>query len=723
MRSGAHGRWHRHLPLVPVACVCLWNLWFLRATLVPVAYLDDSSMHEQMVRVATHALRSGNLPLTRWFPFLGLGSPQFLHYQSGGATLTALAGLVVGPDAAFRWSLYLLVALWPIAIFASARLWGLTPSVAAVAAVVSPFLSSSPGIGYEQKAYLWVGYGVWAQLWASWSLPFAWATTWRALDDRRWTVPAVLCIAATAALHFETGYLAFGAVLVLPWIAVGPLARRWGTAVLVLVGGLATTAWVIMPLVSQGRWAAVNQVLAPTGLVRGYGARIDLWWLVTGRTFDNGRLPIVSLAVLAGVVATWLAWRRCARGRAMLCLFGGCLLLSFGPTTWGPLADVIPGHQDLFFRRFVIGVNLAGIYLAGIGVVYAWEVACRLVAGRLGRSGSRQSAGVPPMIACSAAVILGAACVAPLLVQMERYDSGNARAITAQHASESDSSDMRTVLARVAALPSGRVYAGSPGTWGDELRVGGVPVYKYLEARDVDEVGYTLRTASLMTDSEVHFDGHDPGDYMLFGVHYLILSAGAPPPVPAYEILLVGPYALWELRGVGYVSVVDVVGTLTTNRAEVGGDSAPLLTSDLLAQHANLRVNWGGRVSRTVVVRPPPAAAGAGAPGTVGRVTVDLVDGTAAAEVILQRPSVVELAVSYDPGWHATVDGHPVSTEMLAPAVIGVPVAQGAHRVTFAYQGFTWYPPLFGLAGVAVVVLWLMTRRRAPSGRPSGPSA
>ena len=82
-----------------------WNLVSLRAETLGVSYLDDSSVHEQMVRFATQQFRAGHLPLTSWFPFLGLGSPQFLHYQSLPAMLTGLIGLVVAPDVAFRWTL------------------------------------------------------------------------------------------------------------------------------------------------------------------------------------------------------------------------------------------------------------------------------------------------------------------------------------------------------------------------------------------------------------------------------------------------------------------------------------------------------------------------------------------------------------------------------------------------------------------------------------------
>ena len=101
-----------------------WNLVNLRAETRAVAYLNDSSVHEQMVRFAELQFRAGHLPLTSWWPYLGLGSPQFLHYQSLPAMLTGLAGLAVGPDVAFRWTLYFLLSLWPLSIYLAARLLG-----------------------------------------------------------------------------------------------------------------------------------------------------------------------------------------------------------------------------------------------------------------------------------------------------------------------------------------------------------------------------------------------------------------------------------------------------------------------------------------------------------------------------------------------------------------------------------------------------------------------
>ena len=137
---------------------------------------------------------------------------------------------MIDPDTVFRWSLYLLLALWPLAVYCGARLFGLGRWTAAAAAAVAPLLASTAGIGYETKAYVWVGYGVWTQLWAAWTLPFAWGFTYRALSSLRAAFPAVLFIMVTVALHFETGYLAFVPLVVWPFIVPSDLWRRLGRA-------------------------------------------------------------------------------------------------------------------------------------------------------------------------------------------------------------------------------------------------------------------------------------------------------------------------------------------------------------------------------------------------------------------------------------------------------------------------------------------------------------
>jgi len=695
------GRTAAWWPWSIVAAAVGWNLASLRALTVGVAYLNDSSLHEQMVRFATAQLRAGRLPLTSWFSFLGEGSPQFLHYQSLPAILTGAVGLLIGPDVAFRWSLYLLLSMWPISVYLSARAFGAGRPAAAASAAMAPFLVSATGVGYEQHAYVWTGFGVWSQLWAQWTLPLAWGHSWRAIRDGRGYLTAVLLTALTVALHFETGYLALSVLLVWPLVAGRPLVARLRRAAVLLGGSLLAAAWVIVPLLEQRRWAAVNEPLQGTGLVNGYGARRVLDWLVSGQLLDHGRLPVVTVFAALGFGLAWLAWSSDADARAVLVALAVCLLFAFGRTTFGSLVDLIPGSADLFFRRFIMGVQLAALLLAGRGAAWLAAGCVRLLKARVPLW--------PPVLSPAAGLVAAVAVLAPAWLALGAYDRHDGAAIAAQRrADDTKGADVDRLVAVIKRDGGGRTYAGMPSNWGQDFTVGAVPVFKYLESRDVDEVGYALRTASLMTDPEYYFDDRDPSDYRLFGIHYLIIPIGSRPPVPAALKLRAGPYSLWTRTGAGAVlQAGTIVAHLTANRTDIGTRTLPVLHSDLAQHERNEQVRFDqsgsgvpARSSRSSTVPPPRRSA-----GTVVAQADHLTTGRAAATVVMHRRGVVVLSASFDPGWTATVDGRSQPTEMVAPALVATTVQAGTHRVVFHYAGFRGYPLLFAISAGALLAL------------------
>ncbi len=703
-RGGGGGRPAAWWPWSIVGAAAAWNLASLRALTLPVTYLDDSSLHEQMVRFATVQLRAGHLPLTSWFPFLGEGSPQFLHYQSLPAILTGALGLLIGPDAAFRWSLYLLLSLWPISVYLSARAFGAGRPASAASAAMAPFLVSATGVGYEQHAYVWAGFGVWTQLWASWTLPLAWGWSWRAIRDGRGYLAAVLLTALTVALHFETGYLALSVLLIWPLVAGRPLMARLRRAAVLLGGSLLATAWVIVPLVEQRRWAAINEPLQGTGLVNGYGARRVLDWLVSGQLLDHGRLPVVTVFAILGFALAWLAWSSDTDARALLAALAVCLLFAFGRTTFGSLTAVIPGGADLFFRRFMMGVQLAALLLAGRGAAWLAAGCVRLLEARVPRW--------PPGLSVAAVLVAGVAVLTPAWLQLSAYDRHDGAAIALQRRADvTEGAELDRLIAVIQRDGGGRTYAGMLSNWGKGFTVGAVPVFKYLEDRDVDEVGYTLRTASLMTDPEYFFDDRDPSDYRLFGIRYLILPARDQPPVRARMAMRSGPYRLWTIDGAGYVQAGRIVGEISADRTNVGVRSRPLLGSGLAADGAYLSVRYGsggGGDDRLPTARSRSSA------GAVGAERARLDDGEASATVRMRRPGVAVLSASYDPGWTATVNGRRQPIRMVAPALVAVNVPAGTDRVVFRFHGYGDYPALLGLSVLALALVAAAPACRRP---------
>jgi hypothetical protein len=703
--------------ITAVVATAALTLVLTRAELTQVPYLNDSAMHEEMVRFALTKLKAGHFPPDSWFPFLNLGSPQYLHYQSLAAMLTALLGWAIGVGRAFSLSVWLLVGCWPLCVYAAGRLIGVSRGAAIAAATLSPFVSSWTGIGYEQISYLWSGYGVWSQLWAMWTLPIAWALSWRAVSDGRYVFFATVTIAATSAMHFETGYLAFGGVLVCLALRPHEIRVRAPRALVLLLGAAAAVAWVIVPLVAQGKWASINQFLqtGQSGVdVNSYGAPVVMHQLVTGGVFDFHHLELITPLVGIGLFAVVSLWRRrrsdLARNdgeRLVALLFVCCLVLFFGRATFGPLFDLLPGAKNLFLRRFIVGVQLGGLFLAGIG---AAEIATLLRASmvRIVRGIGMASTRLAEAVACGLIAAAVAAALVPAWAFVVTSSDADASLIARQAVATTAAKDVSVFIARVQRDGGGRVFAGDPSDWGSRFRVGEVPVFKFLASQDVDEVGFTLRTASLMSDPEVNFDEYNAADYVVFGIRWLVLPSSMAPPVPAQHVMTRGRFALWQLPATNYVQVIDTRGSVAST------------TSDLASFSATFLAELGARpIFPTVAFEGQPGASGtlvgsgrpSQAPGAVISQSVDLVDGTASAQVVLRRRAVVLLSVSFDPGWHALVDGRPVASEMIAPALVGVPVDAGPHSVRFVYRGFPDYPQLIALGLVALLATALLERR------------
>jgi hypothetical protein len=226
-----------------------------------------------------------------------------------------------------------------------------------------------------------------------------------------------------------------------------------------------------------------------------------------------------------------------------------------------------------------------------------------------------------------------------------------------------------------------------------------------------------------MTDPEYYFDDHNPSDYRLFGIHYLLTPTGSRPPVRTRLKLRAGPYSLWTLPDAGGVlHAGTIVGHVSANRTDIGTRALPVLHSSL-AQHGQYEEvrfgpsgsggggrsgsGGGGRSSPSSTVPPPEGSA-----GTVATQVDRLSSGRAAATVVMHRSGVIVLSASFDPGWTATVDGRSQPTEMVAPALVGTTVRVGTHHVVFLFGGFRGYPLLFAIGAATLLALLGVTGRR-----------
>jgi len=703
-------RWRRfavRLPLVLVGLTVLFNLWALHPNAYSTNFANDSSVHISMARWAELRISEGHLPFDGWFPYLDLGSPRFHHYQSLPAIATGAAGTVFGTDGVFHWLTYLLLALWPICVYASARLLEWDPWVAAAAAVVSPLLVSQPSLGYEWSSYTWGGYGLYTQLWGMWLMPFSWALTWRAVSGRGSYWPAALITALTIGAHLLTGYLSLLVIGV--WVLIKPsqLLRRIGRAAIVGIGSLLAASWMLVPLLVDERWTTQDPFSRGNPAYDSFGGPRVLSWLVSGAIFDNNRFPVVTILAGLGLLVCVVRFRKDERARAILGAFLVSLLLFFGRPTMTFALKFLPGNGDLFLRRYIFGVHLAGIVMAGVGAAWLGGFLYRVVSRiRVPRAPRARAA-----VAWSVVAVVAIAMVTPAFVDRTGYAVRQFAWIGQQRDAENtDGADVRALVAKAQSLGPGRLFAGRGADWGTGYKVGFVPLDIELLYALTDAVGFNRPTWSLSSSVLHYFDASDPNHYRLFDIRYMIEPADAGPLVPSRKVETRGKYALFEVPNtMGYFEVVDAVTPVEADRTNLGTRMQSFLKSPLITDRRYPTVAFGGAPGAPVTVGPGEDL---GSPGRVLGQSVHPDDGRFEATVELNRRALVVLKESFDPRWRVTVDGRVLDPVMVAPSFVGVELPAGRHVVTLEYAPYPEYWLLFLVSAASIVGLALLDRRR-----------
>jgi hypothetical protein len=702
---------HRLAPWAIVGIAVAFNLWVLRAEITPVQNLNDGAVHRSMIGWAEQRWSSGHLPLDGWYPQLALGSSRFHHYQSFPHVLTGLLAIPIGSERAYTWTLYLGLALWPIAVFGGGRVMGLGRWRSAAAALASPLIVSAPTLGYEWGSYTWRGYGTWTQLWGMWLLPFAWGFGYRAVARGRTYAPAALVIAMTVAVHLLTGYLALLSLGVLVLLRPTRIVKRLGRAALVGAGALLIASWVVVPLLLDRAFTIQDEFSRNKVFYDSFGARRVLSWMVTGELFDRDRFPVLTIAAGLGLLICLVRWRRDERARAVVGLGLLSLLLFFGRPTLGPVLGLLPGSSDLFLRRYVFGVHLAGLYLAGFGLAWLGRVAIARVRRRFARRRFAR-----PLPAMAAAVVVALLVLAPAWTERAGWAAQGGRWIGEQERFDAtEGADVAALVAFAQRSGPGRIYAGMRSNWGSQYRVGQVPVYAMLLNLDVEAVGFTRPTWSLSSPAEFRFRDTDPAHYDVFDVRYLIQPAGQEPPVEATLLAERGDHALWQIAVSGPVEVVDTGAPIEADRTNLGVRITPWLTSDLPAEGVHPAIAFAGLDAPGPTL--PDDALPTDPPGDVLAVTVGLEEGSSSATVEMRRPAAVILKASFDNRWRVTLDGSDVEAQMFAPSLVGRLVPPGHHELRFTYVPFPRYDLLLGLGVATFLALRLfprfLARRRA----------
>ncbi len=94
-----------------------------------------------------------------------------------------------------------------------------------------------------------------------------------------------------------------------------------------------------------------------------------------------------------------------------------------------------------------------------------------------------------------------------------------------------------------------------------------------------------------------------------------------------------------------------------------------------------------------------------------------------AADVNVERESILLLKATYHPNWRATVDGVKTDTMMLMPSFVGIPLTPGEHQVRVEYRPRRLRMIPLGLGLLPLPMIWIGEHRGAAISSRFAPGA
>src|ERR1700678_3573586 len=363
-----------------VNAVLLWPE--LRIERVPV---NDLSFHIAASQRLANSLGTGDSFLDPWMSQWALGYPLWHFYQPlphmVAGLWIAITSHFASASASFAVLYYLLMVALPASTYLGARLFGLEAIAAGFASVLILGVSevgdrSRYGLSYG--AYVRRGSGLYTQLVSYNLLMPALGDANYSLNTGRRRILAACLVAATALSHVVFGYAAIVSVAIMA--LVGPLgdrSRRVVRAASILIPAVILLAWFVVPMLlasgeaNRCRWDDVWKFDS-------WGAKNIFNTLFSGHFFDDGRLPVMSLALAAAALLAMYRWKR-PMPRRLLVLTAVWLATFFRRTTRGYFILALGPPGAVHVSRFEAVFELFAVLLT------AWALAKMVAAGwRLG---------------------------------------------------------------------------------------------------------------------------------------------------------------------------------------------------------------------------------------------------------------------------------------------------------------------------------------------------
>ena len=294
-----------------------------------------------------------------------------------------------------------------------------------------------------------------------------------------------------------------------------------------------------------------------------------------------------------------------------------------------------------------------------------------------------------------------------------------------RQALNAEDEDLAALYEKLKQLPPGRVYAGHQrgfvlDHWSDRYRVGNLKVNHLLHAEGLDMVGKVYHSYSLNSDILINFDEQRYDHYNLYNARYVVAPEDREFPQFVQLLQRFGRHRLYQVDTTGYFDLVGSDLAFKGESSDLYMAASTWLGSRMPVAKKHPVVWLGGAYKGNpqpeslfsargiIATQDPPAGPSR---GTV--LSEEVGNNYFAADVRVERDSMLVLKATYHPNWRATIDGVKTDTVMLMPSFVGVRLPPGSHKVRLEYLPRRLRMILLGL-GLIVLPLIFVAEKKAP---------
>ncbi len=678
---------------------------------------------------------------------------------------------------------YLLLTFFPLSVFLALRIVGFSPILAALAAFFAVNFSTDGLYGIDPPSYLWRGYGLTSQLYAIIFLPLAIAFTYKALssenskhearntkqiqiteiqntkrfENSHFSIIskfgfrysnlflAIFFLILTTAGHLGIGII--GILSTIPFLFfdlnIKHILSRVKTLFLVSCFLFLALSYWIIPILLKNNYHIVS-FWDPIWKFNSYGLYEVVRQFFAGEIFDWQRFPIITALVLIGFFVISLKKKLFP----FSLLFAFWFLMYFGRTTWGGLIDLIPGMKDFHQHRFIVGIHIAALFLIPAGLEYLFELVKKIInisilamSSRLKivRSQVEKLELYKNIIFYILIFTFASFLVYFIAKQTVSYATLNNKWIyQANNAYRYDEKNFQSLLSFIDSQAKGRIYAGRPGNWGKDFRLGSTQLYLLLGGIGYDISQFLPETWSPLSENEQNFDEREALDFNLLNIKYVVSPKNENFASGVKLKNTYGPFQLYQAPTTGWFDIVTAPmfvksdKTNYINLVHLWWNSYarrwkmhPLISVDqnpVIPQGMTRILTMIDEVSYTEGDKDTPGVAGilgfprgggigknifsdfpfvfpeATVSGKIKEEKVEKQTYSATVEVPNNcKLCFVMFKMSYHPDWIAKLDGKEVEKFAVFPFYLAIPASPGLHQVEFTYKPNS----------LKILILWL----------------